>query len=114
MIGGRDIERVKRLDPAEWQYQVRLHDRTWLSRPERMEGEATGNAPAFSPIIGDCWSFEDAESAKRAAISHGADEESFTVIPSPRDPGAWLARSLPPAMAELAARLRADANPDEA
>jgi hypothetical protein len=105
---------TRRLDPNEWEYRVRMHDRTWLSRPERIEGEAVGNAPAFSRIIPDSWSFDDPESARRAALSHGAVEGTFDVIPAPRDPGAWLAKSSPAAMAKLGAELRAAREAEEA
>jgi hypothetical protein len=36
------------------------------------------------------------------------------VIPAPRDPGAWLAKSSPAAMAKLGAELRAAREAEEA
>jgi hypothetical protein len=97
-----------RLDPAEWEYHVRRDDRTWLSRPERVEGEPPANAPAFSAIIADSWSFDDPSSAERAARSHGAEPGTFRVIPAPCDPGAWLAKSSPEAMAKRTAEIRSE------
>lgn len=90
-------------DPARWTHHVRMRDRTWLCRPERVEGEAQGNAPVFSRRIPDCWAFDDKASAVRAALSHGATPGEFDVIAAPRDAGAWLAESSPEAMA---ARMR--------
>lgn len=106
MLRGPRTDSTSRFDPAEWVYHVRRDDRTWLSRPEKVEGEAPANAPAFSAIIPDSWSFDDPVSAQRAAISHGAEPGTFRVIPAPRDPGAWLAKSSPEAMARLAAEMR--------
>lgn len=101
-------------DPTEWEFHVRLDDGSWLARPEHDPSEPPANAPPFTRRLGDTWSFDTARLAERAAESHGAETGTYKVIPAPRDPGAWLAKSRPPAMAELAARLRAAAAPDEA
>lgn len=101
MLLRHDHHQTNRLDPAEWVYHVRRDDRTWLSRPEKVAGEPPANAPAFSPIIPDSWSFEDAASARSAALSHGALPGTFRIVPSPKKPGEWLARSSPEGIARF-------------
>ena len=79
-----------KLEKTVWQYAVRRHDRTWLTRPAAAAGQPSGNIETWSPRISDCWIFETKTEACKAAAAHGAGPEDFDLIPTPKDPVAWL------------------------